>query len=261
MAAAQLLFDVEGPVACLTFNRPDARNALTWEMYDGLVAACDRVDGADGVRVLVLRGAGGRAFAAGTDIGQFAAFASREDAIAYERRLDAVIDRLERVGAATIAQVQGAATGGGCAIALACDLRVFTTNGRLGVPVARTLGNCLSAANYARMIDLLGPARAKDLLITGRLMEPAEALAAGLATSVVDPADIDATVRGLADAIAANAPLTIRAAKEAIRRIQESRRPPAGAIDDLIEACYLSADFREGVAAFLARRAPRFTGR
>ena len=79
MAAAQLLFDVEGPVACLTFNRPDARNALTWEMYDGLVAACDRVDGADGVRVLVLRGAGGRAFAAGTDIGQFTTFTTRED--------------------------------------------------------------------------------------------------------------------------------------------------------------------------------------
>src|SRR5687768_2971672 len=101
------LFTIEGAVAHLTFNRPDARNALTWEMYDGLVDACERVDAADAVRVLVLQGAGGKAFASGTDIGQFTAFASREDAIGYERRLDAVIDRLERVRAATLAQVQG----------------------------------------------------------------------------------------------------------------------------------------------------------
>lgn len=256
-----VLVEITGPIASVTFNRPDARNALTWEMYDGLVAACDRVDAATEVRVLVIRGAGGKAFAAGTDIGQFSSFSSREDAIGYERRLDAVIDRLERVGAATIAQVQGAATGGGCAIALACDLRVCTPEARFGVPIARTLGNCLSAANYARMIDLLGPARTKDLLLTGRLMDAAEAAAAGVVARVVEAEAIDAAVHDLASAIAVNAPLTIRATKEAIRRIQAGRRPPAGAIDDLIEACYLSADFKEGVAAFLAKRAPRFTGR
>lgn len=256
-----VLVEITGPIASVTFNRPDARNALTWEMYDGLVAACDRVDAATEVRVLVIRGAGGKAFAAGTDIGQFSSFSSREDAIRYERRLDAVIDRLERVGAATIAQVQGAATGGGCAIALACDLRVCTPEARFGVPIARTLGNCLSAANYARMIDLLGPARTKDLLLTGRLMDAAEAAAAGVVARVVEAEAIDAAVHDLASAIAVNAPLTIRATKEAIRRIQAGRRPPAGAIDDLIEACYLSADFKEGVAAFLAKRAPRFTGR
>lgn len=255
-----VLFEIKGPVASLAFNRPDARNALTWEMYDGLAVACDRVDAAPDVRVLVIRGAGGKAFAAGTDIGQFSTFSSREDAIGYERRLDAVIDRLERVTAATIAQVQGAATGGGCAIALACDLRVCTPDARFGVPIARTLGNCLSAANYARMIDLLGPARTKDLLLTGRLMDAAEAAAAGIVARVVDPAGIDTAVQDLAASIAGNAPLTIRATKEAIRRIQAGRRPDAGAIDDLIEACYLSADFREGVAAFLAKRPPRFTG-
>ena len=260
MAASPILFDVDGASAYVTFNRPAARNALTWEMYDGLVAACERVDAAREVRVLVIRGAGGKAFAAGTDIGQFSSFSSREDAIGYERRLDAVIDRLERVGAATIAQVQGAATGGGCAIALACDLRVCTPDARFGVPIARTLGNCLSASNYARMIDLLGPARTKDLLLTGRLMDAEEAAAAGAVARVVDADAIEAAVRDLAAAIAGNAPLTIRATKEAIRRIQAGRRPAAGAIDDLIEGCYLSADFKEGVAAFLAKRPPRFTG-
>jgi enoyl-CoA hydratase/carnithine racemase len=261
VAASQIFFDVAGPVAVLTFNRPEARNALTWEMYDGLLAACERVDGSAEIRVLVIRGAGGKAFAAGTDISQFSSFASREDAIGYERRLDGVIDRLERVRAATIAQVQGAATGGGCAIALACDLRVCTPDARFGVPIARTLGNCLSAANYARMIDLLGPARTKDLLLTGRLMDAAEAAAAGIVARVVDAEAIGSAVHDVASAIAANAPLTIRASKEAIRRIQAGRRPAPEAIDDLIESCYLSADFKEGVAAFLAKRPPRFTGR
>lgn len=261
MTAAHTLFDIDGSVAWLTFNRPDARNALTWEMYDALVAACDRVDDSPDSRVLVLRGAGGKAFASGTDIAQFAAFGSREDAIGYERRLDAVIDRVERVKGVTIAQVEGVATGGGCAIALACDLRVCTPESRFGVPIARTLGNCLSAANYARLADLLGPARVKDLLVTGRLIDAAEAASLGLVTRTADAAAIDGVVAELAAAIAANAPLTIRATKEALRRIQEGRRPPADLIDDLIGDCYTSEDFREGVAAFLERRPPRFSGR
>jgi enoyl-CoA hydratase/carnithine racemase len=253
-------FTTEGPIAYVTFNRPAARNALTWEMYDGLVHACERVDEAD-VRVMVVRGAGGKAFASGTDIGQFTAFATREDAIAYERRLDAVIDRLECVRAATIAQVQGVATGGGCAIALACDLRVCSPDARFGMPIARTLGNCLSAANYARMLDAMGPGRVKDLLLTGRLLEAAEAASIGLVTRLAEAAAIDQATRGLADTIAANAPLTIRATKEAVRRIQAARRLDPAAADDLVAACYLSEDFKEGVAAFLARRPPQFRGR
>jgi enoyl-CoA hydratase/carnithine racemase len=256
-----IVFTTEGPVASLTFNRPEARNALTWDMYDGLVDACDRVDAAEDVRVLVLRGAGGKAFASGTDISQFTAFASRDDAINYERRLDAVIDRLEGVRVATIAQVEGIAAGGGLAIALSCDLRVCTPDARFGMPIARTLGNCLSAANYARMVDLMGPGRVKDLLLTGRLLDAAEATSFGLVTRIVDAERIEADVRELADGIARNAPLTIRATKEALRRIQAARRPAPGEADDLIAACYLSDDFKEGVSAFLAKRAPRFRGR
>jgi enoyl-CoA hydratase len=254
-------FHTDGPIAFVTFNRPEARNALTWAMYDGLVEACERVDGADDVRVLVLRGAGGGAFAAGTDISQFTAFASRQDAIAYERRLDAVIDRLERVRVATIAQVEGVATGGGCAIALACDLRVCAPGARFGMPIARTLGNCLSAANYARMIDAMGPARVKDLLLTGRLIDAAEAASFGLVSRVMSADDVEGRVRELAATIAANAPLTIRATKEAVRRIQAARRLAPDATDDLVAECYLSEDFKEGVAAFLAKRSPRFRGR
>ena len=252
--------DIEGPVAFLTFNRPEARNAMTWEMYESLVDACERVDAAEAIRVLVLRGAG-KAFVAGTDIGQFTRFSTRDDAIAYERRIDAVVDRLERVQAATIAQVHGVAAGGGCAIALACDLRVCSPAARFGVPVARTLGNCLSAANYARLVDLIGPATVKDLMFTGRLMDAHEAAALGLVTRLAESDGLDDAVRELAATIAANAPLTIRATKESVRRIQAARRLPADATDDLITMCYGSEDFREGVASFLAKRTPVFRGR
>lgn len=260
MSTSRTLFTVEGAVAVLTFNRPEARNAMTWDMYDALVEACDRVDQTESVRVFVLR-AEGKAFIAGTDISQFSRFASRDDALAYERRIDSVIDRLERVSAPTIAQVQGVAAGGGCAIALACDLRVCTADAQFGIPIARTLGNCLSAANYARLLDMIGPSRVKDLLFTGRLVDAAEAASLGLVTRMADPSTIDNAVRELTATIAANAPLTIRATKEAVRRIQASRRIDAAQADDLIAMCYSSDDFKEGVAAFLARRPPLFKGR
>jgi enoyl-CoA hydratase len=253
-------FESTGPVAFLTFDRPQARNALTWAMYDALVAACDRVDADDTVRVFVVR-AEGEAFAAGTDIRQFASFASGDEGLAYERKLDAVIDRLERVAVPTIAQVHGVAAGAGCAIALTCDFRVCTPAAQFGVPIARTLGNCLSAANVARIADLIGPARTKDLLFTGRLIDAAEAASLGLVTAVVERQGLDAAVRDLAQTLAANAPLTIRATKETLRRLAVRRRLDAGAADDLIAACYASADFREGVASFIEKRRPRFTGR
>jgi enoyl-CoA hydratase/carnithine racemase len=256
----EVLFTSDGPIAFLTFNRPDTRNAMTWGMYDALARACEDVERDERIRVFVLR-AHGDAFVAGTDIRQFTTFATGQDGIEYERRMEAVIDRLERLMVPTIAQVQGVAAGGGCVIALTCDLRVCTPAARFGVPIARTLGNCLSAANYARLIDLVGPARTKDLLFTGRLVDAREADALGLVTRLVDPADIDRVVRDLALAIAGHAPITIRVTKEAVRRIARGRRPTAGEDDDLIASCYASADFHEGVSAFLEKRPPRFAGR
>ena len=261
MSTSHVLFNVDGPVAFLTFNRPEARNAMTWDMYQALVEACDRVDGDLALRVLVLGGAGGQAFVSGTDIGQFTSFATRNDVVSYERRLDEVFDRLERVRVATIAQVEGVAAGAGCVIALACDLRVCTPESRFGVPIARTLGNCLSAANCGRLVDAVGPGRMKDLMLTGRLVDASEAAAIGLVTRVVDRSAIAGAVRELAVKISANAPLTIQATKEALRRMQASRRLAAADLEDLITMCYLSEDFKEGVAAFLAKRSPVFKGR
>ena len=260
MSTPRIVFDIEGSIARLTVNRPDAHNAMTSEMYGGLMDACERVERDAGIRVFIISGAGGRAFISGSDIREFTSFTSPADALAYERRLDEVLERVERLGAVTIAQVEGIATGGGCLLALACDLRVCTPDSRFGVPIARTLGNCLSAANYARLIDLIGPARTKELLLTARLIDAHEALALGMVTRIVDHDRIDEAVRELTEAMATHAPLTIRATKEMVRRTQAARRLPATAADDVIAMCYGSEDFREGVEAFLAKRTPRFTG-
>jgi len=254
------IFQTDGPLATLTFNRPDARNAMTWDMYEALVDACEQVDRDAAVRVLILRGAGGRAFVAGTDIAQFQNFRDREDGLKYEERLDGVLDRIERVTKPTIALVEGVAAGGGCAIALTCDLRVATPESTFGIPIARTLGNCLSGATYSRLVDLIGPAAVKDLLFTGRLVGASEAQTLGLVTRIVPAGEIDETVRRLALDIAANAPLTVRATKEMIRRVLAKRRLAYGEDADLVELCYTSADFREGVTAFLAKRKPNWRG-
>jgi enoyl-CoA hydratase/carnithine racemase len=257
----QALFAVAGPIATLTFNRPEARNAMTWEMYQSLVDACDRVDADPELKLLVLRGAGGKAFVAGTDIAQFQAFGQPGDGVGYEARLDAVLDRLERVAKPTIAQVQGVAVGGGCAIALCCDLRVATPDSTFGVPIAKTLGNTLSAATCGRLIAMLGPSRFKDLLFTGRLASAAELHAAGVVNRLASTAEIDGAVGDLADEIVANAPLTIRSIKEMTRRLLARPRLSSDEERDLIEMCYTSDDFKEGVAAFVARRKPSWRGR
>ena len=253
-------YEADGPLATLTFNRPEARNAMTWDMYQALVDACDRVVDDSSIRVLILKGAGGKAFVAGTDIGQFAAFRDPEDGINYEHRIDEVLDRLERVTKATIAQIQGVAVGGGCGIALTCDLRIATPDSSFGIPVARTLGNCLSGATYSRLVDLLGPSLVKDMLLTGRLIPGTEALGLGMVNRLEAAGDIDTAVRDCALRIAANAPLTVRATKEMIRRIMASRRLRPGEDRDVVTMCYSSHDFREGVEAFIAKRAPKWTG-
>ena len=257
--ADELLFERDGPLALVTFNRPQARNAITWAMYDGLLAACERVDADHELRVMVLRGAGDKAFVAGTDIAQFQAFQTAEDALDYERRLDRVMDRLEAVAKPTIAALQGYAVGAGAAIALCCDLRYCTADAQIGVPIARTLGNCLSLANLARLVDAVGPARAKELMFLARLVGAEEARAAGLVNEVVPDGRLMDRVREVAQELAAHAPITLRVTKETVRRLMAERRRANA--DDLVVKAYMSEDFKEGVEAFVARRRPVFRGR
>ena len=255
----EVLVARDGAVVTLTFNRAEARNAMTWGMYERLSAVCDEVDADDSARVLVLRGAGGKAFAAGTDISQFTAFGTAADGLEYERDGDERMDRLERVGKPVIAQIEGYAVGAGFKIAAACDIRIATPDARFGAPIARTLGNCLSMSAYSTLVDLFGPSRVKELIFTARLLSAEEAHATGFVHEIVPGEAIAARVRALADQIASHAPITLRVTKEAIRRIQAQRRAVDG--DDLIALTYTSADFKEGVRAFLEKRPPRWSGR
>ena len=255
----ELLYERRGAIAILTFNRPEARNAMTWAMYQALYDACEHVDQDDRVRVLVLRGAGDKAFVAGTDISQFREFTTPQHALEYEERQNRNVGRVEAVRKPTIAMIRGFAVGGGANIALACDLRIAATDARLGVPIARTLGNTLSIAAVARMMAYIGPARTKDLLFTGRLIDAEEGKAAGVFSEVVEPDRVESRTLEVAEQIAANAPLTIRSIKEMVRRLLVHARTEE--VDDLIQMAYQSEDFREGVDAFLAKRAPRWKGR
>ena len=258
-ASEHVVVDRDGAIVTLTFNRPEARNAMTWEMYQRLHDTCEAVDADDTVRVLVLKGAGGKAFVAGTDIGQFSEFRSGEDGLRYERDGDRRTGRIGRVTKPVIAQIQGYAVGGGFGIAAGADIRIATPDARFGAPIARTLGNCLSMNAYARYVDLLGPSRFKELIFTARLMPAEEALAAGFVHEIAAAEAIEARVRELAETIASHAPITLRVTKEAVRRIQEARPVPDG--DDLIAQTYGSADFHEGVRAFLEKRPARWTGK
>lgn len=250
-------YERRGAVAHVTFDRPSARNAMTWAMYERLGAVLDDIDADRDVRVAVLRGAGGR-FAAGTDIRQFTAFTTADDGVAYERRLDAVIARLERLGVPTIAVVERDAMGGGLAIAAACDVRLCTPDARFGVPIARTVGNTLSMANYARLVMHLGPSRVTSLVFTAEPMTADEALRCGFVLEVVPPDELETRLQARCEQLASHAPVTLMATREAIRRIVGS---VAAEGDDLVRRAYGSHDFQEGVAAFVGRRAPRWEGR
>ncbi len=253
-----LLYEIRDRIGYVTFNRPASRNALTFAMYESLAAICAEAPAA-GLKALVLTGAGDKAFAAGTDINQFRAFKTPEDALAYERRIDAVLTALETCPIPTIAAISGACTGGGAAIAAVCDLRIASANARFGFPIARTLGNCLSIENYARLTGLIGAARVKDLIFTARLIEAEEAVRIGLVSEALpDRAALLERASALAATVAAHAPLTMRVTKEALDRIGRLSRIDA---HDLVLTCYLSEDFREGMDAFLTKRRPEWKGK
>jgi len=256
----ELLYEVRDAIGFITFNRPAARNALTFAMYEGLAEICETAADKGEAKALVLTGAGDKAFAAGTDISQFRAFKTPQDALDYERRIDKVLTAVERCPLPTVAALAGACTGGGAGIAAACDIRIAARDLKFGFPIARTLGNCLSASNLARLSALIGAGRTKEVIFTSRLVGAEEAFAAGLVTELLDDrAVLDARAVELAAQLAGQAPLTLRATKEALRRLTAA----AAEVDDkdLIVLCYTSEDFREGLEAFLAKRKPDWQGR
>jgi enoyl-CoA hydratase/carnithine racemase len=258
-ASDEILFEVKDDgIAWLTFNRPDARNAMTFNMYTRLGEICSDLD--PRVKVLILRGAGDKAFVSGTDIAQFRKFTEPHHALDYEAMMDKVFDALEDVKVPTIAAIQGACTGGGAGIAAACDLRYGAPSARFGFPIARTLGNTLSMRNHARLAGLIGVAKTKDILFLARLMDAAEMKSIGLLNEVTSEDGLYKRVEEVAHTLMEHAPLTLLAAKEALNRVLRHWTPPGGGADFVVRN-YMSKDFKEGVESFLAKRKPRWTGK
>jgi enoyl-CoA hydratase len=259
-AQDDLLYEVRDGIGRITLNRPQARNALTFAMYERIAEICNQANADDSMRVLVLTGQGDRAFAAGTDINQFRAFKTPRDAIEYESRIDRILGAVEQCRVPTIAAIAGACTGGGAGIAASCDLRIATRDARFGFPIARTLGNCLSMSSLRRITALVGPARVKEMVFTAKLVGGEEAGRIGLVHEVVeDAAALQVRASELAQVVASHAPLTLRATKEGLRRLQVNG--PAAEGEDLVLMCYMSGDFREGMDAFLNKRPPKWSGK
>jgi enoyl-CoA hydratase/carnithine racemase len=248
---------VANGIASILIDRPEARNAMTWAMYEELGRICDELASRTDVRVATFRGAGGEAFVAGTDIEQFKAFETGADGIAYEQTIDQRIGQIERLPMPTVAIVDGWCIGGGLAISAACDFRIATPGASFGVPIARTLGNCLSMANTARVVAAFGVARAKRMLLLADLLPAQEAWECGFLTEVADADAIDAAADRLCAKLERLAPVTQRVSKEAIRRVVAETVPQG---DDLVSACYGSRDFKIGVTAFLDKQKPAWTG-
>lgn len=260
MSNESVIYAQCGGVAWIGFNRPESRNAMTWEMYDALEAHCDRLSTDDEVHAVVLYGVGGEAFVAGTDITQFAHFSKPRDALDYERRIERVVGKLETLDKPTIAMIEGVCVGGGAALAMVCDFRYCTPSLKFGVPIAKTLGNTLSITNVSRLIDMVGIARAKEVLMRARLLDADEAQRIGLVNAVFASNEIVDEVTALAVEFAKFAPLTVQASKALIGRVQAQRRPALEDSDDWVTRCYMSDDFKAAVDKFVNKTPFEWTG-
>jgi enoyl-CoA hydratase/carnithine racemase len=255
-ATEQLLLDRDGPVATLTINRPDRLNAVTFAMFSRLPALLAEAEAMDGIRVLVLRGAGRKSFSAGADISEFeTARTTPQQAAVYDNAVLAAEEALATFPAPTIAAIHGHCYGGGCALALACDLRFASSGARFAITPAK-LGIVYPLRATKRLIDAVGPSRAKFMLMSGIDIDAARAAAIGLVDEVDD--DVDAAVRDVAAILAARSGITQRAVKQTVARILDGATDDDDAQAALRDAALASPDYAEGVRAFLERRPPKF---
>jgi enoyl-CoA hydratase/carnithine racemase len=251
-----LLLDRDGPVATLTINRPDRLNAVTFAMFSRLPALLAEAEAAGDVRVLVLRGAGRKSFSAGADISEFeTARTTPQQAAAYDGAVLAAEEALATFPAPTIAAIHGHCYGGGCALALACDLRFASSGARFAITPAK-LGIVYPLRATKRLVDAVGPSRAKFILMSGMDIGAARAAAIGLVDEVDD--DVDAAVRDFTETLASRSGVTQRAAKQTVARVLDGVTADDDAQAALRDAALAFPDYAEGVRAFLERRPPKF---
>ena len=261
LKTAKILACVEDGTGWLTFNNPDRRNAVSLEMWQGMSDAIAAFEADSQVRVVVMRGAGGKSFAAGADISEFEQHrANAEQKDNYARIASGGQKGLANLSKPLIAMIDGFCIGGGLAIALNADIRFASPGSKFGIPAAK-LGLGYEYEGLAALARLVGPSTARDMLFSARFLETEEALARGLINFVVEATQLEQQVRDYATRIVANAPLTVHAAKQAMRVFdQYSRNPESKNIERLINRCFDSADYREGRRAFIEKRVPRFVG-
>jgi enoyl-CoA hydratase/carnithine racemase len=251
----------EGGIAWLVIDNPARHNAISLGMWAELTAAMARLEADPAVRVAVLQGAGPAAFASGADIGDFKDGPEAAAALAEWNRLaDAAWQAIADFRKPLLGLVRGWCLGGGLAVATQCDLRYAAEGARFGIPAAK-LGGAYPWALMKRLVDLVGPATAKQMIFTGATLDAAEALRLGLVDRVLPEAELEATVTATAAQIAGNAPLTLLAAKEVLRELAKPAGFDAAHCDAVVGRCFASADFEEGRRAFMEKRKPVFRGR
>jgi enoyl-CoA hydratase/carnithine racemase len=258
----KMIAEKDGAIGWITFNNPERRNAVSLAMWEALAAIVRAYDADPAVRVIVLKGAGDKAFVSGADISEFEEKRSSADAIAhYNRAGEIATETLERAGKPTIAMVRGFCIGGGVSIALCCDLRIAAEGAKFGVPAAK-LGLGYGFEGVRRLVGVVGPSYAKEIFFTARQFTAREAMAMGLANRVLPDAELEAGVREYAGTIAANAPLTVASIKTIVDEVMKD--PAARDLahcEDTVKRCFASADYVEGRRAFMEKRKPAFQGR
>lgn len=259
---SKLVARKEGAIGWLIFDNPARRNALSVDMWQGIPAIIDAFERDGEVRVVIVTGAGDKAFVSGADISQFdAQRATREADLQYTAQTDAAIHSLEQLTKPSLAMIRGFCIGGGLAVALSCDLRLCADDGRFGIPAAR-LGLGYGFHGVRKLVEVVGPAHAKEILFTARQFDAEEALRMGLVNAVASASDLEAETRIYAEQIATNAPLTVRASKLAVREaLKDAQERDLEGVEAAVAACFDSADFAEGRRAFSEKRKPRFQGR
>ena len=261
MASEKMISRTENGVGWMIFNNPERHNAISLDMWEAALEIMAGFAADPSVRVMVVSGAGGKAFASGADISKFKDERQEAAAVAhYQTTTQKAYEAIQAMPIPTIAMIRGYCIGGGTAAAVCCDIRICTENAKFGVPAAK-LGLGYGLHRAKPLFDLVGPAYAKEMFFTGRNFDAREAEKMGLVNRVVADDQLEAVVAEMTQTIAANAPLTVRCAKIVVGELlKDPDRRDVAATERAVEACFASRDYKEGQAAFMEKRKPRFIG-